>query len=327
MQLRRYDAVCLGLLVADLFVSPMARLPAAGELLTVDDIQFDIGGCAANTGITLSKLGHKVGLIGKVGQDVFGGFVIQAAAEQGLDVQGIRAANGLPTSKTVILPVESEDRRYIHTFGANADLDLQDIDTGLVAQSRLLCVGGYLALPKLDPRSLRLLFEFARQHGIITVLDVVVPANFGHESDLADSLSGVLPYTNVFLPNEDEASRLTGESEPQRQAQAFLAYGCQTVVITMGQNGALVRTQRDGFQAPAFPVRAIDFSGAGDAFAAGFAHGLLEGWQLPQVLEFASAIGASACTQLGCTAGVLSVPEATAFLAGNHLPIVHQEFA
>lgn len=327
MQQQRYDAVCLGLLVADMFVTPMARLPAAGELLAVDDIQFDVGGCAANTANTLTKLGRKVALIGKVGQDAFGSFVIQESARRGLDVQGIRASTHLPTSKTVILPVISEDRRYVHTFGANADLSLADIDSELVAQSRLLYVGGYLVLPKLDPRSLRQLFEFARQRGIITVLDVVVPANFGHASDLADSLSGVLPYTDLFLPNDDEAKRLTGETEPHRQAQAFLAYGCQTVVITLGQDGALVRTQRESFRAPAFPVQAVDFSGAGDAFAAGFAYGLLEGWPLPQALEFASAIGASACTQLGCTAGIMSVPDTMAFLAANHLPIARQEFA
>ncbi len=323
---RRYDAVCLGLLVADMFVSPMARLPAAGELLAVDDILFDVGGCAANTALTLTKLGRPTALIGKTGRDAFGSFVTQELTRRGVDTQGIRATPDLPTSKTVILPVKGDDRRYVHTFGANADLQGADVDTALIAQSRLLIVGGYLALPKLDPRALRQLFEFARQQGVITVLDVVVPGN-AQPTDLADALAGVLPYTDLFLPNDDEAQRLTGEREPQRQAAAFVDLGCQTVVITLGEHGALARTKTASFQAPAYTIDAVDFSGAGDAFAAGFGYGLLEGWPLPQSLAFASAIGASCCTQLGCTAGVFRAPEALAYVAAHPLPIDHQEFA
>jgi len=326
MQPRRYDVVCLGVLVADMFVSPMARLPAAGELLAVDDIQFDVGGCAANTALTLTKLDRPVALIGKTGQDAFGSFVTQELARRGVDTQGIRTSAHLPTSKTVILPVKGDDRRYVHTFGANADLQLSDIDTNLIAQSRLLVVGGYLALPKLDPRALRQLFEFARRQGVLTVLDVVVPGNV-QAADLADALAGVLPYTDVFMPNDDEAQRLTGEREPQRQAEAFVALGCQTVVITLGEHGALARTRHASYQAPAYAVEAVDYSGAGDAFAGGFAYGLLEGWPLPQTLAFASAIGASCCTQLGCTAGVFRVPEALAYVAAHPLPLDHQEFA
>ena len=125
----------------------------------------------------------------------------------------------------------------------------------------------------------------------------------------------VLPFTDVFLPNQDEAALLTGESEALRQAEIFVEYGARTAVITRGADGVVVHTQQTTFSVPAFPVEVVDGSGAGDAFGAGYVVGLLEGWDLKRTIAFASAVGASACTQLGTTPGVFTRAEALAFLA------------
>jgi sugar/nucleoside kinase (ribokinase family) len=116
------------------------------------------------------------------------------------------------------------------------------------------------------------------------------------------------------MPNNDEARVLTGEMEPRRQAERFLAAGCGTVIITMGVNGALLVNAQQAIEAPAPPIEAVDESGAGDAFAAGYIAGLLEGWSVQKSLAFASVIGASACTQLGCTTGVFTREQARAYL-------------
>jgi len=313
-----FDAVCVGILVADIFCPPLRELPQPGELVVVDDLLLDAGGCAVNTGVSLTKLGAKVALIGKVGNDVFGDFIVHLMSEKGLETSGIRRSTTSPTSKTVIIPVLGQDRRFIHTFGANAELAYEDVDLALVARGKVLYVGGYLGLPRLDQRALVQLLSFAKAQGAQTVLDVIVPSTSTYEVD--DVLGRALPFTDVFLPNDDEARLLTGERDPERQAEAFLARGCGTAVITMGERGVVAKTATQTIRVPAFEVNAVDPSGAGDAFDAGFIMGLLKGWDLVRSVEFACAIGASATMKPGCTPGVFTMPEALAFLAENSRP-------
>ena len=103
----------------------------------------------------------------------------------------------------------------------------------------------------------------------------------------------MLPHVDFFLPNDDEAGRLTGESNTQRQARQLLRYGCDTVVITMGERGALLMNRRETIEMPAFVTQVVDPSGAGDAFAAGVIVGVLEKWEMARTLRFANATGAS----------------------------------
>jgi sugar/nucleoside kinase (ribokinase family) len=107
----------IGILVADLFVPPLPRLPEAGELLHVDDFLLSVGGCAANTAVDLARLGGSATVFGKVGQDLFGDFVVQELARQGAETDGITRSARQPTSRTMILPVAGENRRYIHSVG------------------------------------------------------------------------------------------------------------------------------------------------------------------------------------------------------------------
>ncbi|HUW11577.1 MAG TPA: sugar kinase [Anaerolineae bacterium] len=316
---RPFDAICVGILVADIFSPPLAEPPAPGELVVVDDLPLDAGGCAVNTGVSLTKLGARVALVGKVGNDLFGDFIVDLMGQRGLDASGILRSQASPTSKTIVIPVVGQDRRFIHTFGANAELTAADLDRGLVARGKVLYVGGYLGLPRLDQEGLADTLAFAKAQGAKTILDVIVPSTASYGVD--DVLARVLPHTDVFLPNDDEATLLTGETDPEKQAAAFLARGCGTAVITMGERGVLAKTATQTVRAPAFAVDAVDPSGAGDAFAAGFIIGLLEGWDLPRTVQFACAVGASATTKLGCTPGVFSMPEALAFLGENELAV------
>jgi sugar/nucleoside kinase (ribokinase family) len=311
------DVICAGILVADIFAPPLPRLPDEGELLPVDDFLLQLGGCAANTGVDLVKLGVRTAVVGKVGDDIFAEFALRYLEDRGLDVSGVRVSSAASTSKTVILPVTGQDRRYIHTIGANADFGIDDVDLEQVDGARVLYVGGYLLLPGLEQAALAQLFQFARQRGIKTVLDV---AGVRPEEGI-EPLRQVLPYTDVFLPNDDEGRLITGEVDPVRQARIFVERGAGTAVVTLGGAGAVACTSEQGLRVSAYPVAVIDPSGGGDAFDAGWIVGLLEGWSLRRTIEFASAIGASACTRSGCTAGVFTRDEAEAFLAQNQIEI------
>jgi sugar/nucleoside kinase (ribokinase family) len=310
------EVFCAGILVADLFAPPLPRLPHAGELLHVDDFLLTVGGCAANTGADLARLGRRVAVAGKVGKDAAGDFVLGALGAHGLDATPVRRS-AMPTSRTVILPVVGEDRRYIHTVGANADFTIGDVDFERSSAARVLYVGGYLLLPGLAGGDLARLFAHARSRGALTVLDV---AGVRPGTGLAP-LAEVLPHTDVFLPNGDEAFALTGEQDPARQAAIFVGCGAGLAAVTLGGEGSVVCTADECLGAAAFPVDVVDPSGGGDAFDAGFIAGLLEGWDLRRTLAFASAVGASACTRLGCTDGVFTRAEADAFVAAHPLAI------
>jgi sugar/nucleoside kinase (ribokinase family) len=308
--------VCAGIAVADVFVPPLTRLPEPGELVSTDDFVVETGGCAANTAVALARLGVRSAVVAKVGDDLFGDFVVQELSAAGVDVTGIGRAPGLGTSKTVIVSVRGEDRRYVHTFGANAALSATDLVPALAAAPRVLYVGGFLVLPALRQDELAGELRRARAAGARVGFDVVAPA--GRALSPAD-VARVLPEVDYFVPNDDEAGALTGESDPRRQAERLLELGAANVVITMGARGLLAANGEVTIELPAPRVDFVEPSGAGDAFAAGLCYGLLHGWDLRRSLELASVTGASACRALGCTAGLFTRAEADAYLE-THTP-------
>ncbi len=313
------SVVCAGILVADLFVPPLERIPTAGNLVVTEDFLVQPGGCAANTAISLAKLGVSVNISGKVGKDLFGDAIEQDLQNSGVGTNALCRSTTHGTSKTVILPVIGEDRRYIHTIGANADFTVEDISLPLAMQAQVFVLGGYCVLPGLDSRHMAPLLNAMRENSVRTVLDVVVPASANHPT--LDDLRPILPFVDVFMPNIEEAAILTGEADSVKQAKLFLNAGSSIAIITRGENGALLMSAQETLEAPAFPVKVVDVSGAGDAFVAGFIVGLLEQWTMADSLRFASLIGASACTQLGCTAGIFTRAEAEACLRSHPLPV------
>lgn len=305
----------VGILVADIFVPPIARLPEAGELVSTEDFLVQPGGCAANTAIVLGRLGVPATVVGRVGEDLFGELVERYLGERGIDTTGVLLTPAQGTSKTVALSVVGDDRRFFHTFGANGSLTAEDISPTALEEAEVVYVGGYLVLPALRQRELAERFRHAREHGTTIVLDVVVPTD--HEGLSLDDVRELLPLADFFLPNEDEARSLTGAADPREQAERILEAGASTVVVKRGASGALVRSSAEAFELSAPPIDAIEPSGAGDAFAAGLIVGLLEDWPLERCVRYASVLGASACTALGCYAGAFTREEADAFLAAH----------
>src|SRR5437870_4805117 len=206
------EVLCAGIIVADHVSSPITHLPAAGELVMADQLLLTIGGCAANTAVDLVKMGVAAAVCGRVGDDIFGRIVADMLREHGVDVSGVRITPGADTSQTLIVNVAGQDRRFIHTFGANAQFSAADIPLEQVQRCRVLYLGGYLVLPKVRPEDLAAVFQAARQAGARTVLDVVTPGR----GDYLPWLKPVLPHVDVFLPHNHEAELISGETDPVR---------------------------------------------------------------------------------------------------------------
>ena len=159
----RCDVLCAGIVVADHVCTPISHLPAAGELVLADRLLLTIGGCAANVAVDLLRMGVRARVAGRVGDDVFGRAVAEMLRQQGVDVAGLQTTEGVDTSQTLIVNVTGQDRRFIHTFGANARFSPADIPLEQATSCRVLYLGGYLLMPEVKPRELAAVFAAARR--------------------------------------------------------------------------------------------------------------------------------------------------------------------
>ncbi len=313
---------CAGIVVADLFCGPMDRLPAEGELLALDSFQAKVGGCAPNVAISLAKQKVTVELSGCVGKDACAEGLMSTLRGAGIDCDAVVSSRVFPTSQTVILLVKGQDRRFIHVFGANREYSISHIDRKWLKSLKLFYLGGLFALPGIQPGELLDLLRFCRKNGIITVVDVVVP----HDQRGFLGMEGILQYTDYFLPNDQEAQRLTGKNDPVEQIRAFRSLGAGTVIITCGAQGAVTAWNNQLLRTGIFSTDVVDPSGSGDAFTAGIITGVLQGWPMARTLGYASALGASATRAVGCTDSVFTASEAEEFLKNHSLKMTNDAF-
>ena len=311
------QVLCAGIIVADHVCTPIAHLPAAGELVTADGMLLTIGGCAANAAVDLAKMETRVAIVGRVGGDVFGRVVTDILRDANVDVSCIQTSANFDTSQTLIVNVRGQDRRFIHMFGANRDFRAADIPLRLLDEVKVLYLGGYLLMPGVTQEELVPVFAAARARGVKTVLDLVIPA----KGEYISRLDKLLPHVDVFLPNRDEGEIITGETDPLKQAAAFRKLGAETTIITMGSDGALLVRDDLRLRCGAFAVDYVDGSGGGDAFDAGYIHGLLHDMTPEDCLRTASALGASCVRAIGTTPGVFTRAECEAFLREYSLKI------
>jgi sugar/nucleoside kinase (ribokinase family) len=311
------DVLCAGIIVADHVCSPISHLPAAGELVMAKRLILTIGGCAANAAVDLSKMEVRATVVGRVGSDVFGRVVTEMLADQGVDISAVRVSRGLDTSQTLIVNVAGQDRRFIHTFGANAEFTAADIPLDRVQRCRVLYLGGYLLIPNVRQDELASVFAAARKAGAKTVLDLAVP----EPGEYLSRLERLLPQVDVFLPNEHEAAQITGEGDPLQQAEVFRRLGAGTVVITRGAHGSVLVNDEIRLRAGVYSVPFVDGSGGGDAFDAGYIWALLHGAGAEDCLRVASALGASCVRAIGTTPGVFTRAECEEFLRTHSLAI------
>jgi len=313
------DCLSVGLLVADHLCAPISHLPDAGELVLADRLELNIGGCASNAAMDLARVGVKVGVVGCVGRDTFGRFVSDTLRDAKVDIASIKQVAGVGTSGTLIINVAGQDRRFIHSIGANGHLAVADIPRERVRRAKVLYVGGYFVMPALAADELAELFREARAADVKTVLDVVLPG----PGDYWPALERLLPECDVFLPNDDEAGVITGLTDPRAQAERFRQAGAATVVITCGEAGTVLATDQLRVQSAAHHVPYVGGTGAGDAFDAGYIAGLLAGGDPLNCLAWGSALGASCVRSISATDSVFTRPEAERFMREHPLQLTH----
>jgi sugar/nucleoside kinase (ribokinase family) len=304
------QVACLGILVADLLGRPIDDLPPRGRLGLVDDMTLHIGGCAANTGIDLARLGVDTAVLGKVGTDGLGDFVVNTLERSGVDTRGVVRDGSVNSSATMVLVGGDGERTFLHYLGGNAQYRVEDADWSVIRESKILHVAGALVMPALDSEPMAGLLQRAQNEGLTTSLDVVWDAT----GKWMQTLRPCLAYTDYFMPSLAEAQEITGRTEVKEVARALQDVGVKTVALKLGGDGCYIRTPDGEFTAPTFKVEAVDGTGAGDAFDAGLLCGLVNGWGMERTARFANAVGALCVTAVGATAGIRSLEETEAFM-------------
>ncbi len=304
------DVVCVGNLVADLIVRPVDTLPPRAELRMVDAIDLKAGGCALTTAVVLGRLGARTAMLGMVGEDVFGRFLVDALDEAGVDTTGMVVHPTLPSVLTAVIVDSGGERTYLHAPGVGAVMSRDDLPDERLFAGKALHIAGALINPALDGEPTAQIMAEAQQRGIITTLDTAFDPTGTWERVLP-----ALPYLDVFAPGYPEVKNISGLDDPVQIAAWVRAQGAKAAIIKLGGDGAYV----DGpdFQGliPPFPAPVVDTTGAGESFNGGLLFGLVAGWPLERAARLGAATGALAVTQIGAAAGAGSLADAMA-LAG-----------
>ncbi len=291
----RFDVTIAGELNLDLILYglPGALLPDR-ELLA-DRMMLTLGGSSSIVAHNLAALGSRVGFQSVIGDDQLGRTALQLLAESGVDVSAVQQVSGpIKSGMTVIL--QHSDWRNILTYpGTIAELRLNDLDFGYLADSRHFHLSSFYLQTRLRP-DIPELFERLKAAGLTISLDT----NDDPENLWEGGLKDVLRQVDVFLPNASEARRIVG-SDDLHAAVEELSKVVPLVVVKMGSQGAMARQGSKSFVSPAAKVNSIDPVGAGDSFDAGFLHQYVRGADIPICLAYGNLSGALSATMSGGT--------------------------
>ncbi len=309
------DVTCIGGLVADVVGTPVDGLPPRGTLALLDRIELHSGGCAANTGVGLAKLGLRSAIVGKVGRDGFGDFLKSSLAAGGAIVSGIVEDDAAPTSATMVMVHGDGERTFLHCLGANAELTFADINVEAALDCRVLLMAGAFLVPRLDGQPIATLLQKAQQAGVLTCLDTAWDAT----GRWMETLAPCMPFIDFFVPSYHEAIQLVPEtSDPVMLAARFREMGVGCVIIKDGERGCLITEQNgDCTLVPPFKVPVVDALGAGDAWVSGFLAATLNGMSIIDASKFANAVGACCVTALGATTGIRTYSDTLKFMAST----------
>ena len=282
------DILVVGELNVDLMLSQVEGFPKMGTEILARDMVLTMGSSSAIFACNSSTLGAKVGFIGKIGSDSFGNLIIDSLKSKNVKTAHIIRSNDYKTGITAALSY-GEDRAMVTYPGAMEFLSGENVTAELLEQSGHLHVSSVFLQP-LVKRDLLGIFKMAKTCGLTTSLDTQWDPSEKWDLDL----NALLPYVDVFLPNEDEIKALT-RVKTVDEALVKLKPVANWIAVKLGSKGSLVMAKGELVQvAPFLNTQVVDAIGAGDSFDAGF------------VVKFIAGGGPAACLRFGNLAGAIN---------------------
>lgn len=287
-----------------------------GPLRHVDAFAKRVGGAELNVAVALSRLGHRAGWAGALGDDEFGREILAFLRGEGVDITGARLDPDAPTG-LYFKERRALDRLRVYYYRAGSAASraaFDDLDVDHLLSGEVLHLTGITPALSESCRDLtERLLAAAVERGIFVSFDANVRWRLFAERDPREVLEPLLAQADLLFLAEDEAELLLGGSDPESVRQARAELRAQTIVVH-GSDGAFAADGTGTIRREAYGVDVVDTVGAGDAFVAGFLSGRLRGWQTGECLRLANACGACAVTVPGDVEGMPTEEEALSLL-------------
>lgn len=301
--------VAVGEVAVDVIATGMPRIPQRwSEVEIIENFGVYPAGSAGYFAQVLARLGVECSIVGKIGADQFGEFLLEELRGEKVDTRFLKISNMDETGITLLLVFRNGKKISFVTQPPR--IASSDIDMRCLRGASHLHFSGYLMVPSMWGRPAVALLKKAREEGLQTSLDTQMSIT----GNWKKPLTGVLEHLDLLFVDEDEARQISGVSSLKRASRLLLNRGPRTVVVKLGKRGCRIFTGADDITVPGYNVKALSTVGAGDAFDAGYLYTTTKNWPLARRGEFANAVAALSCTAMGCKHGVKSARQVTRFI-------------
>ena len=299
------DVTIIGCGVTDVLVGAVDEKIFSRHSTPMDFIKFSYGGDALNEATALARLGKNVQWIDKLGDDEAGRRILNYAADNGIDISSVKVQAGLDSGISIVLIDAAGERKFLtNRNGSLRKLSAKDILPQVDSMADIVCFASMFVSPPLDVAATAKVFEAIKSKPRILAFDMKEPKN----GETVEDLAPVLKWADYFFPNEVELALLAGSDDIQKNISALLEHGLKCAVVKRGGKGCIIATPSAQIEIPAYHVeKAIDTTGAGDCFAAGFLYGLSEKFSLEDCGRFACAAASCSVEEVGAVTGLTNL--------------------
>jgi sulfofructose kinase len=295
------DVVGVGLNATDTLI-PVPHFPERGSKVEIHSANALLGGQVASAMAACQQWGLRTRYVGKLGEDHAA--LLHRTEFERLGVEThLFTAPKCHSQQAYILVDPSGERTVLWKRDPRLTLFPEELQREWIVNARALHVDGH------DTAAAAQAAQWAHEANVLVVADL---------DDLYPGYESLLPNIDFLITSRDIPTRLTGNSDlHQSLPQVHQRYACRLTAATLGQDGVLAWDGQQFHYAPAYHIDAVDTTGAGDTFHAGFIFGFLQGWPLQRQLEFACAAAALNCTAVGARGGIQPVAQIEHFMATN----------
>lgn len=300
------DVTVIGAAIIDVLAGPVNASVFEIGSQAMSQTKLSFGGDALNEAVVLSRMGKQVQLISKVGNDDAGTRVLDYLKENGISSDNVIVEDGLTTGMNIVL-FDDKGERYFLTNPSSSlrKLSEEDVLSQIGETAEIVCFASIFVSPLLDLKAMEHVFKVIKSKpGRILVADMTK----AKRGEKLEDLYGILPYVDYILPNHEEITLLTGETDPEVNAKLLVDAGVSCAIVKCGKSGCVIQTKEGTKHIPSYTVeQVVDTTGAGDCFAAGFLYALSNGYSLEECGKFACATASCAVEVIGATEGIDSV--------------------
>jgi sulfofructose kinase len=299
------DLVGVGLNATDTVI-PLAKFPARGSKTEYSTISTLPGGQVATTVVACQHWGMKTRYVGKLGDDLAATLHREAFSHAGVETRVTTVPGGASAQSLILVDAEGE-RTVLCRRDERLVLHPADLNRDWITNARALHVDGY------DTAAATLAATWAREAGVPVIADL---------DEIYPGVEDLLQNIDYLIVSRDFPLRLTNEPDLEKALQLMQRrYNSRLAAATLGPDGVLAWDGKAFHHTPAYEVPALDTTGAGDIFHAGFIYGLLQNWPLDRQLDFACAAAALNCMSVGARGGIQTVAAIENLMAvGTHYP-------